>query len=436
MFGGGGFFGGMGGMPGGFPGGMGGGGMGGRGPPREPANTQELYDILGVEKTADAKVIRKAWKKKLVKEHPDRGGDEEKFKKTKMAYEVLSDPEKRQTYDQGGLEALKEEAEGRGGGGEDMFSSLFGGGRRRQQQQRQSGPQKGKPMVHKLRTTLDDLYKGKKRRLALTRKVIVPRGSSEPVDPYELEKTWDRCEGCRGQGAVLRVRQLGPGMIQQIQAKCDRCNGAGHSLKSGFRQVEQREVLEVMIEKGMKDNSKIVMKGKGDMIPGQIPGDMVFVVDEMEHATYKRKNSDLLIQKHISVTEAICGFSFLHTHLDERQLLVKSEEGRVYNHGDLMCVEGEGMPLEGDHYNAGRLFILFKIDMPEATEITAEQKTALLAILPPPEGAVVEADDEMEIVSLSDVDSQSFGRSAHGGSSAYDEDDEEGDGRQVQCAQQ
>jgi len=433
MFGGFGF---GGGMPGGFPGGMPG-GMGGRrarsGP---PADTQKMYDQLGIKKTATQPEIRKAWKRKLVKEHPDRGGDEEKFKMTKMAYEILSDEQKRAVYDEGGLEAIKEQAEGGGGGGgDDMFSSLFGGGGRRRQQQ-QSGPQKGKPMVHKLRTTLVDLYCGKKRRLALTRKVIVARGSSDPVDPYELEQTWDRCETCRGQGAVLRVRQLGPGMIQQVQARCDKCAGAGYSLKSGFRQVEQREVLEVMIEKGMKDNSKIVMKGKGDMIPGQIPGDMVFVVDESEHDTYKRKNADLLMQKHISVTEAICGFAFTHEHMDGRTLLIKSEEGRVYSPGDLMCVEDEGMPLEGDHYNAGRLFILFKIDMPEPEDITAEQKTALLAILPPPEGAVVEEGDDMEIVSLSEVESSSFGKSGMAtGRGAYDED-EEGDGRQVQCAQQ
>ena len=114
MFGGFGF---GGGMPGGFPGGMPG-GMGGRrarsGP---PADTQKMYDQLGIKKTATQPEIRKAWKRKLVKEHPDRGGDEEKFKMTKMAYEILSDEQKRAVYDEGGLEAIKEQAEGGGGGG-------------------------------------------------------------------------------------------------------------------------------------------------------------------------------------------------------------------------------------------------------------------------------------------------------------------------------
>merc|ERR1712070_655788 len=122
------------------------------------------------------------------------------------------------------------------------------------------------------------------------------------------------------------------------------------------------------------------------------------------------------MQKHISVTEAICGFSFVHTHLDDRKILVKSEPGRVYNHGDLMCIEGEGMPLEGDHYNNGRLFILFKIDMPAADEITEEQKTALLAILPPPAGSFVEEDGDMEVVELTPVDDATFGQAVGGGS--------------------
>merc|ERR1719378_1923463 len=109
----------MDGMPGGMPGGMGGG-------PREPADTKALYEVLGVEKKATPAEIKKAFRKLALKEHPDKGGDPEKFKKIQAAYEVLSDEEKREKYDKYGLEGLEE---GGGGDGVDIFDLFFNGGR-------------------------------------------------------------------------------------------------------------------------------------------------------------------------------------------------------------------------------------------------------------------------------------------------------------------
>ena len=107
----------------------GGGGMGGRGP-REEVDTQAYYDALGVEKDATPAQIKKAFRKLAMKKHPDRGGDEEEFKALQTAYEVLSDPEKRELYDKYGKEGV-EQGGGGGGGGDDIFSALFGGGRGR-----------------------------------------------------------------------------------------------------------------------------------------------------------------------------------------------------------------------------------------------------------------------------------------------------------------
>merc|ERR1712003_56457 len=111
-------------------------------------HTTKLYESLGVPKTADTKEIKRAYRKLAVKHHPDKGGDEQKFKEISAAYEVLSDKEKRAKYDKYGLEALSEE--GGGGGAEDLFSMFFGGGR-----SRSSGPKKGESVNHPLKVSLE-----------------------------------------------------------------------------------------------------------------------------------------------------------------------------------------------------------------------------------------------------------------------------------------
>lgn len=156
------FFGGRGGFPFGDFEEMG----GRRGPPKEVDNSK-LYNILGVEKTADLNTIRKAYHKLARTNHPDRGGDKEKFQEIQGAYEVLSDKEKRELYDKHGEDGLKEG--GGGGGMDDLLSQMFGGGARRGQP---SGPKKGKPVMHPLKCTLEEIYQGKSTKIAVNRERI------------------------------------------------------------------------------------------------------------------------------------------------------------------------------------------------------------------------------------------------------------------------
>lgn len=175
---------------GGFPGARRGGGG-------EPPDTTKLYETLGVEKDASEKDIKKAYRKLSLKHHPDRdGGDEHKFKEIAAAYEILSDPEKRKAYDQYGLEGIDDD--GAGARGEDLFSMFFGGSRGRASR----GPRKGPSVNHPIKVSLEDLYTGKTVKLAVNRKVIVGEAQE--------------CAKCGGQGAVMEVRQIGPGMITQM----------------------------------------------------------------------------------------------------------------------------------------------------------------------------------------------------------------------------
>ena len=268
-------------MPGGMPGGMG--GRGGGAPP----DTEKLYEVLGVDKDADEKQIKKAYRKLAVKHHPDKGGDEQLFKEISAAYEVLSDPEKRQLYDKYGLEGVDNEGGPGGPGGDDLFSMFFGG----QGGRRSAGPRKGPSIQHPLKVSLEDLYNGKTVKLAINRKVIV--GDSKV------------CDRCKGQGVVMEVRQLGPGMITQMQRTCSQCNGQGTMAKT----KNERKVVEVHIEKGATHNQKITFRGMADEMPGRETGDVHFIVQEKDHDLFKRKGADLLLQKDISLNQALTGYS-------------------------------------------------------------------------------------------------------------------------------
>ena len=171
------------------------GGMGGppRGGPSEPADTTKLYETLEVDKNATAKEIKKAYFRLSKTHHPDKGGEEHKFKEIAAAYEILSDPEKRKAYDKYGLEGVDDDPDAAAARGEDLFSMFFGGGGRRG---RQAGPRKGPSINHPIKVSLEDLYNGKTVKLAVNRKVIVG----------EVK----HCDRCDGQGAVMEMRQIGP----------------------------------------------------------------------------------------------------------------------------------------------------------------------------------------------------------------------------------
>ena len=171
------------------------GGMGGRS--NKPVDNKEFYELLGVPQDVDAKTLKKSFRKLALKHHPDRGGDENMFKKISVAYEVLSDPEKRATYDKHGTEGLQ--GGGGGGGGDDLFSMFFGGqgGGGGRGGGRSRGPEKGKTVQHQISVSLEDMYKGKLMKISVNRQRIkVPEGTSkaEAIKP---------CQTCNGRGAVV-----------------------------------------------------------------------------------------------------------------------------------------------------------------------------------------------------------------------------------------
>jgi len=133
-----------------------------------------------------------------------------------------------------------------------------------------------------------------------------------------------RCSNCDGRGVKIEVVRMGP-MIQQMQSACGACGGEGKS----FKTKQEREVLEVHIQKGSPDAHKIQFREMADEHPDADAGDVVFVVKQEEHKVFKRRGADLFIEKDVSLVEALCGFEMEVTHLDGRKLLIKSAPGDI-----------------------------------------------------------------------------------------------------------
>lgn len=393
----------------------------------------KFYDILGVPPDATSDQLKKSYRKLALKFHPDKnpeGG--ERFKEISQAYEVLSDEKKRKIYDQGGEQALKEG----GAGGEfhspfDIFDMFFGGGRKR----RPGEKPRGRDIVHQLKVTLEELYNSSTRKLAVQRNIICETCNGIGGKEGSVEK----CKPCQGTGIVIKLRQIGPGMVQQIQQPCHECRQTGEKIKdkdkcktcNGNKVVKEKKILECFVAKGMRDGQKITFPGESDQAPGTEPGDIVVVLDEQEHPVFVRDGINLQIKMKITLSEALCGFQRLVHTLDDRTLLVKSHPGQVIKPGEIKCIEGEGMPLKKHKGEKGSLIIKFDVEFPDDNWIGQDKLCSLEKYLPKREEYIIS--DLSETVNLKDYDQESYGRQKHY-SDAYEDDDEHGHhGRGVQC---
>ncbi len=248
--------------------------MRGGGGPKKDVDTQKYYDLLGVSKKATQDEIRKAFRKLALKAHPDKGGDPAKFQEINVAYETLSDPEKRDIYDKYGEEGVNQG--GGGGSGMDLFDLINGMHGRGQ---KPSGPKKGKPVLHQVKVTLEDLYNGKLTKLAVNRDRICTKCNGVGGKAGAVAT----CSACKGKGMRTIMQQIGPGMYSQRTGPCDECNGQGETVDpknkckecDGKKVTKEKKVLEVQIDKGAPNGEKYVLHGEADEYPGIEPGDVV-----------------------------------------------------------------------------------------------------------------------------------------------------------------
>lgn len=401
-------------------------GMGGR--RRGKVDNNKYYELLGVPKDAQPNVIKKAYRKLAMTHHPDKGGDEETFKEITTAFEVLSDEEKRQVYDEYGEEGLRE-----GGGGpsdaHDLFSAMFGGG------MSSRGPKKGDNVVHSLRVTLEDLYKSKMSKLAIIRNRVCR--ACNGIGSTRRDGV-GRCHVCSGHGVQVTLSQIGPGMVQQMQTTCRNCRGTGEIINDAYKCQEctgekvtkEKKVLEVYIDKGMQNGQKITFTGEANAVPGLAAGDVVVVLKQEEHKIFTRKDNNLIITKEISLTDALCGVEFRIKQLDGRLLHVTSPPGTVITPGLVKSIPNEGMPTWKNPMDRGYMFVKFLVKFPSSMD--TEQIARLQHVLGPRSPMSHANAVDVEEVRMIDFDNEQINSSRSNGT-AYDEDEDEQP--KVQCSQ-
>jgi len=196
------------------------------------------------------------------------------------------------------------------------------------------------------------------------------------------------CKDCNGRGVRVQIRQLGPGMIQQMQSTCDTCIGEGSVIAErdrcqtchGAKVVKEKKTLEVYVTKGMKNGEKIMFRGEADEAPNTIPGDVIVVLQMTSHPVFKREGQHLFMKKRITLQESLCGFQFDIHHLDGRILRVKSSEGTVCKPGSYKRIKDEGMPNVKNPYSHGNLYVEFEVEFPKY--IDAKVRRMLKDLLP------------------------------------------------------
>ncbi|CAG9771401.1 unnamed protein product [Ceutorhynchus assimilis] len=409
----------------------------------------KLYDILGVSRSASDTEIKKQYRKLAKEFHPDKNPEAgDKFKEISYAYEILSDQKKRQLYDRVGLKGLQEGGGHEGFGGDDLFSHLFGGGlfggfsgygggggmRRRQ---------RGEDTVHPLKVTLEDMYNGKTSKLQLSKNVICEKCAGKGSKTGQAP---EKCPACNGCGMKVTYRSLGPGMAQQVQSACTDCHGSGELIRDkdkctvckGKKVCNETKILEVHVDKGMKNNQKILFRGEGDQQPDVEAGDVVIILQQKPHERFERNGDDLHMKHTISLTDALCGFSFVVHQLDQRDLLIKHPPGQVIKPGDVKIVSGEGMPIYKNPFERGNMFITFQIKFPENHFAPEATLLKLESMLPPRPVFSLPDSAQVEEVDLVDYDANERSSHSHvrNRGEAYASDDEEQPGPGMQCMHQ
>lgn len=349
---------------------------------QEEVDNSKLYEVLGVEKTSDSKTIKKAYRKLAMRHHPDKGGDPEKFKEINAAHEVLSNPEKRELYDKYGPEGLKQGGGGAGGMG-DIFEMFFGGRGGSRGRRTRERPQL-KPTVKKINVDLEKVYSGHMKSVIIDRKVICDDCDGKGG------KNISTCMQCKGRGVVIRMVQLGPGMYSQSQSACGKCDGEGKIFRKedickackGQKTIMRPEKIEIPIEKGIPDKHQIKIEEKGNEHPDYRTGDLVVVVFSNSHPDFQRKGSHLYMKKRISLYESLVGFKFNVEQLDNNIVTVETEPGEILHHGQVKMVSELGLPVYGETFSYGNLYIEFEVELPK--KITPQQAKVLKTVLPPP----------------------------------------------------
>lgn len=356
---------------------------------------RDYYEVLGVGKNSSGDEIKKAYRKMAIKFHPDKNpGDEtaeEKFKEAAEAYDILSSPDKRRRYDQFGHQGMNGGFGGGGSGGMSMddifsqfsdifgnsggspFDSFFGGGGGG----RSSGGRrmrKGANLRIKLKLTLEEISDGVEKKIKVKRHVTCGACGGNGSKGGTALKT---CPSCQGTGQIRKVVNTMLGQMvsastcptcngegQIVDARCEVCNGEGRLL--------EEEVIPVNIPAGVSEGMQLAMTGKGNVPPrGGMPGDLLIVIEEVEHDELKRDGRNLIYDLYINFADAALGTS-VEVPTIHGKVKVKIDPGT--QSGKILRLRGKGIK-EIDSYEKGDQLIHVNVWTPQ--NLTKQERELL-----------------------------------------------------------
>lgn len=334
--------------------------------------SKDLYSILEVDRNASDDQIKKSYRKLAMKFHPDKNnGDtdaEAKFKEISAAYEVLSDPQKKSNYDRfGTADGNSGNPFGGGGGFGDIFSQFgdifnnpFG------RQQRQS---RGADLRVKVTLSIDEILKGTNKKIKYKKQCGCDScGGKGGTDVMS-------CTGCGGNGQRISVQNTPFGQMRQ-QVTCPDCQGGGKQVKNkcgvckGDGTNQKEVTVDVNIPAGVSNGMQFSMQGSGNDIRDGISGDLYIVIEEAQDFSYRRENNNIIVDKTISVIDAICG-AHIKVKTPHGEIPVYIESGT--EHGHSIRISGKGIP--DMQYGLGDLYVKVKIKIPK--KIDLDEKFAL-----------------------------------------------------------
>jgi molecular chaperone DnaJ len=355
---------------------------------------RDYYEVLGVEKSATADEIKKAYRKKAIQYHPDKNpGDkeaEEKFKEAAEAYEVLSNPDKRARYDQFGHAGMSGAA-GNGGpfgggfsgsmnmddifsmfgdifGGHSGFSGGFGGGESQQRRYR------GSDLRVKAKLNLKEISEGVEKKFKLKKYVQCTHCHGTGA---EGDGGVETCPTCHGSGSVIRTQQTILGSMQ-TRTTCPACGGEGKIIKNKCKEcggdgiVYGEEIVSVKIPAGVAEGMQLSMNGKGNAGKHNgVPGDLLILIEEEQHPELIRDENDLVYNLLLSVPEAALGDTVEIPTIDGR-VKVKIDPGT--QPGKVLRLRGKGLP-NVNGYGTGDLLVNISVYIPET--LSKEEKNSL-----------------------------------------------------------
>ncbi|MDR0957064.1 MAG: molecular chaperone DnaJ [Candidatus Nomurabacteria bacterium] len=356
------------------------------------AEKRDYYEVLGVKKDASADEVKKAFRKLAVKYHPDKGGDEAKFKEINEAYEVLKDEKKRQRYDQFGHAGVGGASGGSYGGGNpfsgqnvhfdfgdggfdgfgDIFSSFFGGGSSSRSRS-SAGAGRGQDIETSMNLTFEEAVFGTEKEVALNLDVQCDHCKGSGAEPGFGTKT---CPTCKGSGQEVRVINSLFGPIQQAQT-CHTCHGRGKvpekacTACGGKGVRREKQEINVKIPAGVDEGSTIRLNGRGEAIMGGTSGDLFISIHVQPHKKFTREGDLILSEETISMVDAALGTE-LEVETIDGELTMRIPAGT--QSGTDFKLSNHGVPhLRGN--GRGAQIITIKVQTP--TNLSRKQRDIL-----------------------------------------------------------